>query len=126
MIRTFLSITLITFCTSLSAQNQEETFPGTSSDRKALLKDFVTQDRGEITSMEASAGDDGGVITGYSSGAVLRCDSSQACMEFSGTPNVPVQQIAVSKQGASEIVWVTYRQGALYQCVNKSCNKLVR
>jgi hypothetical protein len=87
---------------------------------------LIPHDRGEITAIEPSSREDGGAIIGYSSGMVLSCNSSQDCRDFDGTPSVSVEQIAVSKHGESQIIWITYRQGALYHCVNSSCNKLAR
>lgn len=126
MIRSVLSIILIALCAVSFAQDQEESSPTSSSNRKALLKDLVAQGRGEVTAIEPSSKEDGSVIVGYSTGVVLNCKSDQECRDFSGTPNVSVEHIAVSKRGASEIVWVTYRQGALYQCVDNACIKFIR
>ena len=126
MIRSVLSIILIALCAVTFAQDQGESSPNPSSNRKTLLRDLVAQDRGEITAIEPSSKDDGGVIIGYSSGVVLNCKSDQDCREFDGTPSVSVEHIAVSKRGAYEIVWVTYRQGALYQCEDNSCIKFLR
>ena len=100
----------------------ESTGPESSS-RKALLQKMVTQERGEITAMEASTKEDGSVILGYTSGFVSICNGNQPCTEFAGTPNVPVLQIIASRNGASEIIWVSYRQGAIYRCINAQCSK---
>ena len=94
-----------------------------SSGREALLQKMVTQERGEITAMEASTKEDGSVILGYTSGFVSICNGNQPCTEFAGTPNVPVLQIIASSNGASEIIWVSYRQGAIYRCINAQCSK---
>lgn len=126
MIRSVLSIILIAHCAASFAQDQGGPSPTAPSDRKTLLRDLVAQDRGEITAIEPSSKEDGGVIIGYSSGAVLSCNSDQDCRELGGTPGVSVEQIAVSKRGQSEIIWVTYRQGTLYQCVENACRKLIR
>lgn len=126
MMRSVLPIILIALCEGSYAQYQGESSPTASSDRKTLLRELVAQDRGEITAIEPSSKEDGGVIIGYSSGAVFNCKNDQGCREFNGTPNVSVEHIAVSKRGASEIIWVTYRQGALYQCVDNSCIKHIR
>jgi len=125
MMRSVLSIILIALCAVSFAQDQEESNPTSSSNRETLLKDLVAQGRGEITAIEPSSKEDGSVIIGYSSGVVLNCKSDQDCRDFNGTPNVSVEHIAVSKRGASEIVWVTYRQGALYQCVDNTCIKFI-
>lgn len=115
----------IIFAFSAAAMAQD--FKGTSnqnpSSRESLLKQMVAQDHGEITAIEPLSKEGGGVIIGYSSGAVLNCYGDQSCQEFAGTPSAAVEHIAVSNRGASEIIWVTYRQGALYQCVNFRCEK---
>ena len=126
MIRSVLSIILIALCAGTFAQEQEESTQTPAASRKALLKDFVVQNRGEITVIEPSSKEDGGVIIGYSSGVVLSCNSAQDCIEFSGIPNISVEHIAASKRGADEIIWVTYRQGALYQCEGSACIKFQR
>ncbi len=96
-----------------------------ASSRKALLQEMVKQDRGDISVMEASTKEDGSVILGYTSGAVSICSGNRPCTEFAGTPSVPVQRIAASRNGASEIIWVSYRQGAIYRCINSQCSKPV-
>ena len=93
--------------------------------REALLKAAVARDRGEITAMEPSSREGGGVIIGHSSGAVLNCYGDDHCREFFGTPNTVVEHIAVSRRGASEIVWVSYPQGALYRCSGNQCEKFL-
>ncbi len=94
-------------------------------DRDALLKAAVARDRGEITALEPLSGDGAGIAVGYSSGAVLNCFSDQSCREFGGTPNTAVQAIAVSRRGNAEILWVSYSQGALYQCRQARCTKFL-
>ena len=126
MIRAVLSIILVALCAAAFAQDHGESSPTPSSNRKALLKDLAAQNRGEITAIEPSSKQEGGVVVGYSSGVVLYCMSDQDCRVFDGTPNVSVEHIAVSKRGAYEIVWVTYRQGALYRCADDSCIKFLR
>lgn len=126
MIRSVLSIYLIVLCAASVAQDSGEPSSTASSDRKTILRELVVQDRGEITAIEPSSKDDGSVIVGYSSGVVLTCEIEQECRPFHGTPNVSVEHIAVSRRGVSEIVWVTYRQGALYLCVDSSCVKHTR
>ncbi|MEH6593441.1 MAG: hypothetical protein V7746_24455 [Halioglobus sp.] len=105
------------------AQDREEATTMEPSSREALLKGMVMRDRGEITALEPSSQEGGSVIIGYSSGAVLNCYGNQSCKEFNGTPNMAVEHIAVSSRGASEIIWVTYRHGAIYQCAIKNCSK---
>jgi hypothetical protein len=118
-----LTFILFAFGVVALAQDREEAVTVQSSSRAALLKEMVARDRGEITALEPSLKDGGGVIIGYSSGAVLNCFGSQSCRELEGTPSTVVEHLAVSRQGDSEIIWVTYRHGAVYQCVNNYCNK---
>lgn len=96
------------------------------SARQARIRELARQEKGEVTAIEASALNDGSAIVGFSSGSVLHCAANAGCEEFSGTPNVPVRQIAASREGASQLVWVAYRQGALYRCRDRSCEKLDR
>jgi hypothetical protein len=93
--------------------------------REALLKAAVARDRGEITAMEPSSREGGGVIIGHSSGAVLNCYRDRSCREFLGTPNTTVGHIAVSRQDDAEVVWVSYPQGALYRCIGNRCEKFL-
>lgn len=120
----FLFFILIFSVAAFSQEQGEPTSPEAQS-RKALLQEMVKQDRGDITAMEASSKEDGSVILGYASGSVSVCSENQPCIEFAGTPSVPVQQIVASRNGASEIIWVSYRQGAIYRCTNKQCSKSV-
>ena len=94
-----------------------------ASSRATLLKKAVAQDRGDITAMEPSASDEGGVIVGYSSGVVLHCYRDQTCREFDGTPGVPVEHIAVSRTGGLAVSWVAYRHGVLYRCADYECRQ---
>lgn len=121
-----LSFLFLVFTISAFAQDQSGAIKDESQSRAMLLKKMVAQDRGEITAMEPSTKEDGGVVIGYASGAVVTCDSDMRCREFGDTPSVPVEQLTVSKNGASEIIWVTYRYGALYQCVNSQCGKFMQ
>ena len=118
-----LSFFIPIFAVAAFAQDKSGPTSPEASTRKALLQEMVNQDRGDITVMEASSKEDGSVILGYSSGAVSICSENRPCTEFAGTPNVPVQRIAASRNGASEIIWVSYRQGAIYRCVNSQCSK---
>jgi hypothetical protein len=97
-----------------------------TEERMARIRELVSQDSGDITALEPSTLGNGSVLIGYSSGTVVRCDPAQICDELTGTPNIAVQGIAASKQSASEVVWVSYGQGALYQCVDRQCAKVVR
>ena len=63
---------------------------------------------------------------GYASGAVWSCAAAGPCHEFGGTPNAPVRRIAVSGSGGREVVWVAYKQGALYRCEEQVCVKSAR
>ena len=121
MIRTFL-LSILIAVSSVSFSQDRET---TSSEREALLKKLVAQNSGEITAIEPSSMQDGSVIVGFSSGTVLICSRTQDCQQFANTPSVAVEQLAVSKQGTTEVVWVTYRQGALYQCTQMRCEKVL-
>lgn len=120
----FLFFIFIFSTTAFAQQKNESTNPEAAS-RKVLLQEMVKQERGDITFMEASSKEDGSVILGYSSGTVAICNENRACIEFSGTPKVPVQQIVASRNDASEIIWVSYRQGAIYRCIDGQCSKSV-
>ncbi len=120
----FLLFVFLFSATSLAQQINETTGPEAAS-RKALLQELVKQERGDITVMEASSKKDGSVILGYSSGVVSVCNENPPCFEFAGTPNTPVQQIVASRNGASEVIWVSYRQGAIYRCDDGQCRKSV-
>ena len=124
MLRILLSIALTALSNFALAQNTSESSAPAPADRDAIIRQLVAQDRGDITAIEPSSTQSGEVIVGYSSGAVISCKADQTCSEFTGTPNVAVEQLAVSRQIASEIVWVSYRQGALYQCTDGSCQKV--
>ena len=124
MIRSFILISLFVFCSASFAQDSEKSLQTTSSEREAMLRDLVAQNSGEITAIEPSSKQDGGVIVGFSSGAVFSCSRSKDCHKFGNTPSVSVENLAVSKQGTTEVVWVTYRQGALYQCTERRCQKV--
>jgi hypothetical protein len=121
------ALSLIVFAFTVSALAQDPSGADTTEpdSRKTLLRELVAQDRGEVTAIEPSSKEDGSVVIGYASGAVLVCDDNQSCRKLGGTPSVSVEHIAVSKNGASEIIWVTYRQGALYQCANSQCGKFM-
>ncbi|MEH6569013.1 MAG: hypothetical protein V7709_08065 [Halioglobus sp.] len=123
MYRATLPLVFCFLAVGAFAQDQNDATTAESQRRKALLKEFVVQDRGEVTAIEPSSKNDGSVVIGYASGAVLICYDNQNCKEFGSTPNTPVQQIAVSKNGESEIIWVTYRQGAIYRCASDLCTK---
>ena len=123
MRRIFFSLIIVTSCAAASAQDSSQASASEATSREALLKALVNRDRGEITAMEPSSGEAGGVIIGYSSGAVLHCYGDQQCMEFSGTSNTGVEQLAVSRRGEQEILWVSYPQGALYQCADFTCSR---
>ena len=99
--------------------------PTATPTREALLKAAVARDRGDVTAMEPASAEGQGVIIGYSSGAVLNCHGEHSCREFFGTPNAAVEHIAVSRQGTSEVVWVSYPQGAIYQCIGYQCEKFL-
>ena len=99
----------------------------TTEERKARLRELVSRESGEITVLERSTLGSGAVFVGYSSGTVMHCSPSEpGCVELVGTPSTAVQDIVASPQGASEVIWVSYAQGALYRCVETQCRKLVR
>ena len=121
-----LSFIVFAFTVSALAQDPSEVATTDPNSRKALIRALVAQDHGEVTAIEPSTKEDGSVVIGYASGAVLICDDNQSCKKLGGTPSVSVEHIAVSRNGASEIIWVTYRQGALYQCANNQCGKFMQ
>jgi hypothetical protein len=120
-----LSFIVFFFSPAALAQGQGEVEAPEASSREALLKAAVARDRGEISAMEPSSSPEKGVFIGYTSGAVLNCYGNDSCEEFSGTPNTAVEHIAVSKRAQSEVIWVSYRHGALYQCINGGCRKFI-
>lgn len=126
MRRTLLSFIIIASSAVALAQDRDQVASAEPSSREMLLKGMVMRERGEITTIEPSSINAGGVVIGYSSGAVLNCYGDESCKEFGGTPPMPVEHIAVSSSGASEIIWVTYRHGALYQCTAMICRKFNR
>lgn len=116
----------LTAMTCVFAQDAGDASAAEASSRKSRLKNMVAQDRGEITAIEASSIEGGGVFIGYQSGTVMNCHADQSCTEFGGTPAAPVERLAVSRRGGVEIIWVTFRQGALYQCASNQCKKFNR
>lgn len=123
--RTLLLFLTLTFGHHAIADNNLQGEKTGTSNREALLKAAVARDRGEITAMEPSSQASGGVIIGYSSGAVLNCYGDHSCTEFGGTPSAAVERIAVTKQAQSEVIWVSYPHGGLYRCMRKECNKFL-
>lgn len=126
MQRVVFFFVIITAMTNVSAQDPGNASSAEASSRKSLLKNMVAQDRGEITAIEPSSKEGGGVFIGYQSGTVMNCHADQSCREFGGTPAAPVERLAVSLRAGGEIVWVTFRQGALYQCTGGQCKKFIR
>ena len=120
-----LSFIFFVFTVSALAQDTSGVANTEPTSREALLRQLVAQDHGEVTAIEPSSKEDGSVVIGYASGAVLICDGNQSCRKFGGTPSVSVEHIAASRNGVSEVIWVTYRQGALYQCANYQCGKFI-
>lgn len=112
------------FCTSLFAA-ENPTYIHGSPGRDELLKAAVNRDRGTISVLEPASAAGRGIYVGYSSGTVLNCYGSNRCKELSDTPSTPVQGIAVSRRGDTEVVWVSYRQGALYQCIDGVCSRFL-
>jgi len=101
--------------------------PANEDSREALIKRSLARDRGEITVMEASSRDGGGVIIGYSSGAILNCYGNESCREFEGTPSSTitgaVREIVISRRGDQEIIWAAYPHGVFYQCIHGACRE---
>ena len=93
--------------------------------RKSLLKEAVSLDSGEVTAMEPLPGDSQGVIIGYSSGKVLHCYGEKSCVVFQNTPGSAVRTIAISTRKNKPIIWVSYGQGALYQCIESACERFI-
>ncbi len=120
-----LSSIIFAFTVAALAQDQSGAATAEPKSRNTLIRELVAQDRGAITAMEPSSKEGQGVVIGYSSGAIFNCHGKHSCKEFRGTPNTAVENIAISKRGKSEVIWVSYGQGALYQCVDNRCNKFV-
>ena len=120
-----LLLALISSHHAIAEDNPKVDTTNYTSNREALLKAAVARDRGEITAMEPSSQASGGVIIGYSSGAVLNCYGDHSCKEFGGTPNAAVEHIAVTRQAQSEVIWVSYPHGGLYRCMRKECSKFL-
>lgn len=118
---------LLAACAAATAQNEGAAAPPGEDSRKALIKSALGGDSGEVTALEGSTLDGGGVFVGYSSGTLLNCRGERGCREFGGTPhgqvNTPVTAIAVSRQGGAEIIWVSYPHGVLYRCDNLRCDR---
>ena len=124
--RNFLAcLILATASVSAHARDSQKTSSSASPNREALLKAAVNRDRGEITAMEPSSVEGQGVFLGYSSGTVLNCYAENTCKEYHGTPNASVGNIAISRRGKSEVLWVSYPQGALYQCTAGACKRFI-
>lgn len=113
---------------ALSAQGAGET-PASSAanSRQALIKQSLARDHGEITAMEPSSVDGRGVILGYSSGSVVNCYGENSCQVMDGTPSSAVvgevSDIAVSRRGARDVIWVAYPHGVLYRCTDGFCRE---
>jgi hypothetical protein len=109
------------------AQGQGDTSaePG-KSNRDELIKSALAREKGEIILMEPSSRD-GGVIIGYSSGALVGCSGDADCRKFEGTPGGAVTgavtDIAVSVREGQEIIWAAYPHGVIYRCVNYACRE---
>ena len=91
--------------------------------RTEIIKNALARDRGDINIMEPSPQDGGGVYVGYSTGTLLHCRGDSSCTELKGTPNVAVTDVAVSRRGNRDIIWIAYPLGGFYQCVDYQCNK---
>ena len=97
--------------------------PASESARTEIIKSALARDRGEISVMEPSTRDGGGVYVGYSTGTLLHCRGDATCTEFKGTPNVAVRDIAVSHRGDRDILWIAYPLGGFYQCLSYQCSR---
>ena len=106
----------------------EATAPAAKSSRDAAIRSALARDHGEITAMESSLRDGGGVFIGYSSGAVVNCYGKQSCRAYDGTPSSAVtgavQGLSVSRSGGAEVVWVAYPHGVVYRCVDYFCREI--
>lgn len=112
---------------SAAAGAQQAGSSASEDSRKALIKSALGRERGAITAMEPSTRDEGGVILGYSSGAVIYCHGEFRCRAFEQTPDAavstPVTAISVSGRGSAEVAWVAYPNAVLYQCSNFICRE---
>lgn len=126
MLCRFLPVVIVIFSALCSAQGPSGQAQDPTDARKARVRELVSQSAGEITALEPSSRGEGSAIVGFSSGDVMRCDAGGACKRLTGTPSVAVENIAVSPRGASEVLWVTYRQGTLYRCQGDVCEKVIR
>jgi len=123
----FFSI-LAGFASNAFAQEPPDAVEATSkSSRDAVIKRALARDHGEITATEAAHSDGGGVFIGYSSGAVVRCQSHAGCRALGGTPSSAVTgavlDISVSHSGGTDIAWVAYPHGVVYRCVDALCRE---
>jgi len=116
----YVYLILITVAASTAVLAQE---PQGGNSRAEILKNALARNRGDISVMEPSSKEGGGVYIGYSSGALLHCHGEQHCNEFKGTSNVAVIDIAVTRRGGRDIVWVAYPLGAFYRCVDYRCQR---
>jgi len=97
-----------------------------SNSRDQVLRSVLALEKGEITVIEASSAD-GGVIIGYTSGALVACSGDADCRTFEGTPSGAVigavTDIAVSLRAGKEIIWAAYPHGVFYRCVDYACRQ---
>ena len=91
--------------------------------RTEIIKSALARDRGDITTMEPSPRDGGGVYVGYSTGTLLHCQDDSSCIELKGTPNVEVRNLAISRRGNQDIIWIAYPLGGFYRCEDHQCRK---
>ncbi len=127
----FICLVLAYFIPALSAQGQDgPSQPSSANSRQAVIKSSLARDRGEITAMEPSSLDGKGVFLGYSSGAVVNCYGDDTCQVMDGTPSSAVvggvRDIAVSRRGGEDIVWVAYPHGVFYRCARGFCREFRR
>jgi hypothetical protein len=122
----FLMLLASSTC-AMAQDSPKTTAPDSKSSRDALIRSALARDHGEITAMEASPREGGGVFIGYSSGAVVNCQGKEFCRALDGTPSSAVtgavQGLSVSRSDSAEIVWVAYPHGVVYRCLDYVCRE---
>ena len=124
----FILSMLALISTSIGAQEPPAaTAPAAKSSRDALIRSALARDSGEITAMESSVRDGGGIFIGYSSGAVVNCFGKAGCRVLDGTPSSAVtgavSGLGVSRSGGAEVIWISYPHGVIYRCVDYLCRE---
>ena len=123
-----LSLLAVISANTVAQEPPAAAAPAAKSSRDAVIRSALARDHGEITAMESSLRDGGGVFIGYSSGAVVNCYGKQSCRAYDGTPSSAVtgavQGLSVSRSGGAEVVWVAYPHGVVYRCVDYFCREI--